>query len=99
LAIENMPTRWKIVPLHEDEFEGSRFIGSSYEDDYREFIPDVDYDLLAEVCHTLELLPQSFHIAITLGKGEDKQRGGHGDGRQSKSLMYMFPTCSSPGQL
>lgn len=50
LAIGNMPTRWNVVPLGEDEFAESRINGSGYRDDYREVIPEVDGDLLAEVC-------------------------------------------------
>lgn len=49
LAIRNMPTRWNVIPLLENEFDGSRINGSGYQDDYREFIPEVDHDLLAEV--------------------------------------------------
>ena len=37
------------MPIHEDDIEGSRIMGSVYRDDNREFIPDVDDDLLAEV--------------------------------------------------
>lgn len=46
LAIENMPTRWDVIPLREDEFEDS---GSAWRESYREVIPEVDNDLIAEV--------------------------------------------------
>ena len=41
-----MPTRWNVVPIEEHSFEG---ISSRYKEDYREFLPTVDSDLLAEV--------------------------------------------------
>ena len=46
LCVENMPTRWNVVPIEEHTFEG---ISSRYKEDYREFLPTVDNDLLAEV--------------------------------------------------
>lgn len=47
ICVENMPTRWNVVPIEEHSFEG---ISSGYREDYREFLPTVDSDLLAEVC-------------------------------------------------
>lgn len=41
-----MPTRWNVVPIEEHSFEG---ISSGYREDYREFLPTIDNDLLAEV--------------------------------------------------
>ena len=49
LCVENMPTRWNVVPIEDHSFEG---ISSGYREDYREFLPTVDSDLLAEVCLT-----------------------------------------------
>jgi len=46
LCVENMPTRWNVVPIEEHTFEG---ISSRYKEDYREFLPTVDNDLLVEV--------------------------------------------------
>jgi len=51
LAIENMPTRWDIVPLKHEDFEES----STWKEDYREIIPEVDDDLLTEVFPILQL--------------------------------------------
>jgi len=48
LTIENMPTRWNVVPVREDDLEVSRIIDSGYRDEYREVIPEVDNDLLIE---------------------------------------------------
>ena len=47
LCVENMPTKWNVVPIEEHSFEG---ISSGYREDYREFLPIVDNDLLTEVC-------------------------------------------------
>ena len=47
LCVENMPTRWNVVPIEEHSFEG---ISSRYREDYREFLPTADNDLLVEVC-------------------------------------------------
>ena len=47
LCVENMPTRWNVVPIEEHSFEG---ISSGYRENYREFLPTVDNDLLTEVC-------------------------------------------------
>jgi len=55
LCVENMPTRWNVVPIEEHSFEG---ISSGYREDYREFLPTVDSDLLAEVC--LADIPRAF---------------------------------------
>ena len=49
LCVEDMPTRWNVVPVEETSFEG---ISSGYGEDYREFLPGVDNELLAEVCPT-----------------------------------------------
>ena len=45
-----MPTRWDVVPVEEHSFEGT---SSGYGEDYREFLPTVDSELLAEVRLTL----------------------------------------------
>jgi len=49
LCVENMPARWNVIPIEEHSFEG---ISSRYREDYREFLPTVDSDSLAEVCLT-----------------------------------------------
>lgn len=46
LCVENMPTRWNIVPIEEQAFES---VSSGYKEDYREILPTVDSELLAEV--------------------------------------------------
>lgn len=50
LCVENMPTRWNIVPIEENSFEG---ISNVYSEDYREILPTVDSELLAEARLTL----------------------------------------------
>jgi len=45
LCVENMPTRWNVVPIEEHSFEG---ISSGYRENYREFLPSIDNDLLVE---------------------------------------------------
>lgn len=49
LCVENMPTRWDIVPIEEQPFES---ISSEHREDYREILPTVDSELLAEVSFT-----------------------------------------------
>ena len=61
LCVENMPTRWNVVPVEEHSFEG---ISSGYREDYRETLPIVDSGLLAEVCLTdisRNTAPDLFH--------------------------------------
>lgn len=60
LCVENMPTRWNVIPIEEHSFEG---ISSGYREDHREFLPTVDSDLLAEVCPTD--IPQAFISDLT----------------------------------
>ncbi|KAF9790384.1 autophagy-related protein 17 [Thelephora terrestris] len=67
LCVENMPTRWDIVPIEEQPFES---ISSEHREDYREILPTVDSELLAEAKE---------HIA----KVEAMARMGAGTGSQS----------------
>jgi len=66
LCVENMPTKWNVVPIEEHSFEG---ISSGYREDYREFLPIVDNDLLTEA---RERIAQAEAIA-RLGAGTDSQ--------------------------
>lgn len=67
LCAENMPTRWNVVPIEENAFES---ISSGYREDYREFLPTVDSELLTEARE---------HIA----KAEALAPMGTGNGSQS----------------
>lgn len=85
LCVENMPTRWNVVSIEEHSFEG---ISSGYREDYREFLPTVDSDLLAEVC--LADIPRDFTPDLYLvqareriAKAETMARTGTGTGSQS----------------
>ena len=84
LCVENMPTRWNVVPIEEHSFEG---ISSGYREDYREFLPTVDSDLLAEVC--LSDIPQDLPLTFLtqarerIIKAETMVHMGTGTGSQS----------------
>lgn len=52
LCVENMPTRWDVVPIEEETFEGI-LSASGHREPYREVLPTVDNELLAEVRFTL----------------------------------------------
>ena len=84
ICVENVPTRWNVVPIEEHSFEG---ISSRYREDHREFLPSVDNDLLAEVC-----LPDTpWYLSLTyfmqarqrITKAEAIVRMGTGTGSQS----------------
>jgi hypothetical protein len=62
-----MPTRWNVVPIRDDDFEGSGY----QEDQFMEVIPDVDQDLLAEVRLLRIVVSSFFSIDSWTGKGED----------------------------
>ena len=66
ICVENMPTRWNVVPIEEHSFEG---IASGYREDFREFLPTVDGDLLAEVC--FPDFPRKFSVDFTLRRLEN----------------------------
>ena len=55
-----------MVPIEEHSFEG---IASGYREDFREFLPTVDGDLLAEVC--FPGFPRKFSVDFTLRRLEN----------------------------
>lgn len=63
LCVENMPTRWDVVPMEEQTFEDISS-ASARRENYREVLPTVDNELLAEVRLTpiqSRLPPDSIH--------------------------------------
>lgn len=79
-----MPTRWDVVPIEEHSFDG---ISSGYKEDYREFLPTVDSELLAEVRlkPIQSFLPPTEFIQARerIAKAEEIIRMGAGAGSQS----------------
>jgi len=69
LCVENMPTRWDVVPIEEESFEGV-LSASGQREMYREVLPTVDNELLTKARE---------HIA----KGEAIARIGAGTSSQS----------------
>jgi len=67
LYVENMPTRWNVIPIEDHSFEG---ISSGYREDYRETLPTVDSELLTEARERIS-------------KAEAMVRMGVGTGSQS----------------
>lgn len=78
-----MPTRWNIVPTEENSGGNS----SGYREDYREFLPTIDSDSVAEVrlvlIQTRLPLTQFIQARERITRSEAMVRVGSGTGSQS----------------
>jgi len=66
LCVENMPTRWNVIPIEEHSFED---ISSGYREDYREFLPVIDNHLLVEARERIA----KAEAIVRMGAGTDSQ--------------------------